>query len=142
MVFTRAQLDTLSREDLVECSNIAHELKILTDWFSDFIGKYDKLQSELVISKNCSSLLINQILNLERNALSSAQYIRREILEINPVLHSMNNVDLKEKVCKALSLTGLKVKPDNLDACHRMEKKHKIIIKFKNRNQRNNLIFK
>ena len=39
-----------------KCSNIADQLKILTDWFNDFVGKYDKLQSELVILKNSNSL--------------------------------------------------------------------------------------
>ena len=145
MVFTRAQLDTLSREELVEelikYSNIADQIKTLTEWFDEFVGKYEKLQSEIVISKNCNSLLVNHI-NLERNALSNAQYTRREMLVINPVPHSINNVDLEEKVCEALSLTGTKFKPDDLDACHRMKKKEKVIIKFKNRKQRNDVIFK
>ena len=73
MVFTRAQSDTISREELVEelikCSNIADQIKIPTGWFDDFIGKYEKLQSELVIPKNCNSLLVNCIINLERNTL-------------------------------------------------------------------------
>ena len=51
MVFTRAQLDTLSREELVKelikSSNIADQLKNLTDRFDDFDYKYEKLQSEL-----------------------------------------------------------------------------------------------
>ena len=51
MVFTRDQLDTLSTEELVEelikCSNKSDQLKILTDRFDDFVGKYDNLQSEL-----------------------------------------------------------------------------------------------
>ena len=59
MVFTRAQLDTLSKEELVDelmkCSNITDQLKVITDRFDDFVGKYEKLQSELVISKNCNS---------------------------------------------------------------------------------------
>ena len=146
MVFARAQLDTLSREELVEelikCSNIADQIKTLKERLDEFIGKYEKLQSELGISKNCNCLLVNRIINLERNALSNAQYIRGEMLEINPVPHSMNNVDLEEKVCESLSLTGTKVKPDDLDACHRMKKKDKAIIKFKNRKQRNDMIFK
>ena len=101
------------------------------------------MQSELVISKNWNSLLVNCIINLERNALSNAQDTRREILEINPVPYLINNADLEEKVCKALSLTGTKVKLDDIDACHRMKKKDKvIIIKFKNRKQRNDVIFK
>ena len=60
------------------------------------------------------------------------------MLVINPVPHSIN---FEEKVFKALSLTGTKVKPEDLDVCHRMKKKDKII-KFKNRKQRNEVIFK
>ena len=54
------------------------------------------------------------------------------MLEIDPVPHSINNVDLEEKVCEALPLTGTKVKPNDLDPYHRMKKKDKVIIKFKN----------
>ena len=64
------------------------------------------------------------------------------MLEINPVPLSINNVDLEGNVCEALSLTGTKVKPDDLDAYHGMKKKYKVIIKFKNRKQINNVIFK
>ena len=76
MVFTRAELNALSREELAEelikCSNITNQLKILTDRFDYFSGKNDKLQSELVTSKKSSFLLLNRIINLERNTLSNA----------------------------------------------------------------------
>ena len=143
---TRAQLVTLSREELVEelikCSNIADQLKTFSDRFGVFVDKYKMLQSELVISKNFNFLLVNRIINLERNALSNAQYRRREMLEINPILHSINNADLPEKACEALSLTGTKVEREDLDACYKMKKKDKAIFKFKNRKQRNGMIFK
>ena len=64
------------------------------------------------------------------------------MLDINSVPHSVNNVDLEEKVCKVRSFTGTKVKPDDLDACHRMKKKDKVIIKSKNRKQRHGVTFK
>ena len=126
MVFTRAQLDTLSREEFVEelikCSNIADQIKTLTEWFDEFVGKYEKSQSELVISKNCSSLLVNHIINLERDALSNAQYEKRNAGDES--CSSFNKqFDLEENVCKALYLTGTRVKLDDLDACHRMKKK-------------------
>ena len=61
MVFTRTKLDNLSREELVEelikCSNIADQLKILAERFNDFVSKYDRLQSELAVSKNCNSVI-------------------------------------------------------------------------------------
>ena len=63
------------------------------------------------------------------------------MVEVNPVPHSINNADLEEKVCEALCLTGNKGKPDDLHTCHRMKKKDQVIIKFKNRKQRNGVIF-
>ena len=46
-----------------------------------------------------------------------------------------------EALKKAWSLTDTKVKPKDLDACHRMKKEDKVIIKFKNRKQINEVIF-
>ena len=65
MVLTSAQLDSLSKEELVEeflkFSNKADQLQGLTKWFDDFIGKSDILHSELLVLKNCNSLLANHI---------------------------------------------------------------------------------
>ena len=109
MVFTRVKLDTLSWEELVgeliKCSNIADQIKTLRDRFDEFVGKGEKLQSDLVISKNCNFLIVNSIINLERNALSNGQYIRGEMLGINLVSHSIYSADLEEKVYEALSVT-------------------------------------
>ena len=53
MVFTRAQLDTLSREELeeelIKWSNIADEIKTLTNRFDDFAGKYEKDRSNRLV---------------------------------------------------------------------------------------------
>ena len=145
MVLTKAQVDNLSREELIEellkFSDITDKLNGLNNRFDDFIKKYDELNSELLISKNCNSLLLKRITNLERNALTNAQYVRRETIEINPIPQSIPNADLENKVCQALSLTGTTVTPDDLQACNRMENKEKVIVKFKDRKQRNKVIF-
>ena len=54
MVLTRAQLDSLSKEKF---SNITDQLQSLAKRFNGFIEKYDVLHSELLVSKNCNSLL-------------------------------------------------------------------------------------
>ena len=148
MLLTRAQVDSLSREELIEellkFSDITDQLIGLNSRFEDFIKKYDKLNSELLISKTNSkinSVLLKRVINLERNALNTAQYVRRETIEINPVVQSIPFADLENKVCQALSLTGTTVTPDNLQACHRMRNKEKVIVKFKDRKQRNKVIF-
>ena len=145
MVLTRAQVDNLSREELIEellkFSDITDKLNGLNNRFEDFIKKYDELHSELLISRNCNSLLLKRITNLERNALNNAQYVRMETIEINPIPQSIPNTDLENKVCQALSLTGRTVTPEALEACHRMKNKERVVVKFKDRKQRNKVIF-
>ena len=48
-----------------------------------------------------------------------------------PVPPSINDEELEVNICKALSLTGHEVKPDDLQACHRLKKKESVIVKFK-----------
>ena len=72
MVLKRAQVDNLSREKLIEellnFSDVIDKLNGLNNQFEDFIKKYDELQSELLILKNCNSMLLKRITNLEHNA--------------------------------------------------------------------------
>ena len=60
MVLKRAQVDNLVTEELIEESLkfpvITNRLISLNSRFEDFIKNYDKLSSELLISKNCNSL--------------------------------------------------------------------------------------
>ena len=59
--------------------------------------KCEKLPSEAVISKNFNSLLVNRTKTLERNTSCNDQYIRREMLGINPVPYSIKMLTLKFK---------------------------------------------
>ena len=60
---------------------------------------------------------------------------------MNPIPQSISPTDLENKACQALSLTGATVTPDDLQACHSMKNKEKVIVKLKNRKQRNKIIF-
>ena len=84
MVRTRSQLKNLSREELIE---------------------------ELITVKDITS---NEVVQLERNAVTNAQYHRRELVEVNPVPPSINDEKLELNIWKALSLTGHEVKQDDL----------------------------
>ena len=145
MVLTRAQADNLSREELIEellqSSDISDQLNGLNSRFDDFIKKYNKLNSEFLISKNCNSLLLKRIINLECNALNNAQYVLRGTIEINPIPQSIPTADLENKVCQAFSLTGTTVTPDDIQTYHRTKNKEKVIVEFQNRKQRNKVIF-
>ena len=81
MVVTRSQLGNLSKDELsdrlLQVENIEDKLEHLNKRFNDFLGKYNELHSELQVPKNCSNLLRNRVIELEKNALSAAQYVRR-----------------------------------------------------------------
>ena len=94
------------------------------------------VNSNLSISRHSNELLRERITQLERNNLNNAQYNRRETFEFNPVLSDIADDVLEQSECQALSLRGMSVEPDDLQACHRMRKKDRVIIKFKCRNQK------
>ena len=49
---------------------------------------------------------------------------------------------LEAIVCKALSLTGVTVAPEDLHACHRMKRLDRVIMKFKCRKQKQSVMYK
>ena len=73
--------------------------------------------------------------------VTNSQNRRRETLEVNPVPESLEDEILVENNCKALSLTGVIVTPEQLHACHRLKKRNRVIVKFICRKQRQNVLF-
>ena len=96
----------------------------LNDRFNDFQAKYEMVNCNLLISRLYHELLLERITQLERNNLNNAQYNRRETPEINLVPSDVADDVLEQSVCQALSLTGISVEPDDLQACHRKTKKN------------------
>ena len=70
MVVTRSKLENLSKDDLIDrllqIVNIEDKLEHLNKRFGDFLGKYDQLHSQLQASRNCSNLLHNRVIELEK----------------------------------------------------------------------------
>ena len=98
--------------------------------------------TDLAITRNCNRLLTEKVVQLERNAVTNAQYHRREALEINSVPPSINDEELELNISKTLSLTGHEVKPDDLQACHCLKKKESVIVKFKCRKLKRRVLVK
>ena len=94
----------------------------------------------LAVSKNCNRLLSEQITQLERNTVNNAQYLHRESIEVSPVPTSISEEELEDTICKALSLTGHEVIPDDLQACHRFKKKETVIVKFEFTKQKRKIL--
>ena len=135
MVRTRSQLENLSKEELIEelitVDDISSKLSDLSNRFDDFLRRFEVVSSDLAIARNCNKLLTERVVQLERNAVTNAQYHRRESVEVIPFPPSINDEELEVNICKAFSLTGHEVKPSDLQACHHLKKKESVIIKFK-----------
>ena len=139
MVRTRSQLENLSKDELIDevlsLENFKNDINVkfseLNDRFNDFDAKYKMVNSNLSITRHRNDLLLECITQLERNNLNNAQYNRRETLTINPVPSDIADNVLEPSVCQVLSLTGISVEPDDLQACHHMRKKDPTIIKFR-----------
>ena len=59
----------------------------------------------------------------ERVSLNNSQYIRRRQLEIwNLPAATTNKPDIKTEAAKLLSYTGVEIKPDDIDVCHKLKK--------------------
>ena len=58
-------------KQLVSYVDIAAKLSELTKKFDEISDKYKTLHSELKITQNCDSLLLEHVYQLERNAVSN-----------------------------------------------------------------------
>ena len=68
-------------------NRLTNEIKLLKE-------NYKKLESDISVSKTVSSLLTEQMSNLERQCWSNTQYSRRECLEVVTILSSVKVKDL------------------------------------------------
>ena len=151
MVLTRSQYENMSKEELIQeltninssfVNDINAKLTDLSDRFNEFTSNYDRVYSELQQCKSYNSHLLTRIIQLERNAVTNSQYIRRETIELNPVPAETHQDVLEDNICKAMSLTGVNVVPEDLQSCHRMKRSDRVIAKFKCRKQKQSLIYK
>ena len=62
--------------------------------------------------------------------------------ELNPVPAEIHQGVSENSICKTLSLTGVNVVPEDLQACHRMKRSDRVIVKFKSHKQKHSLVYK
>ena len=147
-MFTRSSLLKASHEELVEKCMALNEInKKLTDVeansilvlskFDSLAKKIEMVESSLAVSNKVNSLLREKIIELEKSTLHNSQYQRRECIELNSIPAKIDDMNLEQSVCDALSLTGISVKPIDLEATHRLRLESNVIVKFKSHKKRN-----
>ena len=86
-----------------------------------------------MLTKNFNTLLHQRIIQLERSTVNNAQYHGRESLEVNLITRDIGDNVLEETLCRAISLTGHEVTPDDLHECYRLKNKYRVISKLRDR---------
>ena len=133
-MFTRSSLLKASHEELVEKCMALNEInKKLTDVeansilvlskFDSLAKKIEMVESSLAVSNKVDTLLKEKIIELEKSTLHNSQYQRRACIELNSIPAKIDDMNLEQSVCDALSLTGISMKPIDLEATHRREMK-------------------
>ena len=103
---------------------------------SELRRHYEKLESELLITKQVNTKLCDQMKLLERQCWANEQYSRRECLEISGVPESVSDKDLEGKVLNLFQKIDIEVHLDNIEACHWVKSNagpKKVIIKMSRR---------
>ena len=106
---TKNWLKNSSLLKILHQNSLIYQIDLMIFW-----GDLKVVSSDVAITRNCNILLTKKVVHLERNAFINAQYHRRESVEVNPVPPWVNDEELELKICKAFSLTGHEVKPDDL----------------------------
>ena len=113
-------------------SNINKEL-------SELRNDFEKIESELSVSKNVNSKLHERLVALERQCWGNSQYSRRECLEIIGISDSISNDDLEETAIKIFDKLDVAIDHSNIEDCHWLKNNgpKKVIIKFARRKDAN-----
>ena len=125
-------------EESITVKNDIKDIKTDTTKLLEAMGKLEArvevLEGELAVSKNCNSLLKNEVSRLDRLRLRDNQYGRLENLEISGIPKvEGEETYLEEKVMAVAREAGVNLAPDDISACHRLKNADFTIVRFVNR---------
>ena len=95
---------------------------------------FSQLEADLKIAKNINNLLLQRVVDLERQCWANAQYLKRKCLEIVGIPHSVDDNSLEEKVIQVFRKVGCNIDSSNIEVCHRISKRNdRVIVMFSRR---------
>ena len=132
---TKNQLNSMKKDDLValiirfqEIDSVEIFSKI--EDLSILIRKLTDENSSLV---HVNSRLVDRVVKAERSIYNLEQYSRRDSIEIAGIPVEVEDDEIEPAVINLLSNIDVIVSNDEIQACHRLKKKERVICKFINR---------
>lgn len=130
-LLSKSTLCKLSKDELVDYTMKLQ--KNIFDKMNSLEERFCKLEAELAIAKNVNSKLYSQVEYVERKCAMNEQYSRRECIEIVGIPHHIVDDNLENVVINILNEINVDISSECLQACHRLKKKERVIVKFKSR---------
>ena len=145
IIKSRDELDLMTREELISYSVSVNEL--VCEKLLGLEERIETLESESVVQRNTNELLKlradrleGQVVELEKTATNSAQYLRRRQIEVSDVPEAIKDEHLKDRMSSFLSITGVDVTADDIEVCHRLKNKTVVIMEFGSRSLRDSVL--
>ena len=123
MSLSKAALRKLTKDEVIALTleyqaKFDNTLSNINKELSELRNDFEKIESELSVSKNVNSKLHERVVALERQCWGDSQYSRRECLEITGVPDSISNYDLEETTLKIFDKLDVTTVPSNTEDCH------------------------
>ena len=136
--YTAKELSKMDRQDLIDKFIEQQSFAISSlQKFAEVNENIANLATEMAIIKKsipaASSSSSNISERMEREHYQMQQYSRRDCIELVGVPTSVEDKNLEKKSLEILKSINVEVQPSEVQACHRMFDKKRVIIKFLNR---------
>ena len=134
-VYTEDTLKVLNKTQLIDLFlKMQDKANSTIDSFiaemKDLDSGFKRLESDVEIVKTVNNNLLKQLGNTEKQCWANAQYSRRECVEVIGIPKSVDSKDLEHTVCKVFNSIGFDIEEDRIEACHRLTKSDRTILKF------------
>ena len=117
--YTKESLKSYNKQQLIKVflevlQQSKETINKLTDEIKLLKENYKKLESNILVSKNVSGLLTDQMNNVEMQCWANAQYSRCECLEVVGIHSSVKIKGLEGKVCSVFNRISVPVNSDDI----------------------------
>ena len=136
-VYTEDTLKALNKTQLIDLflkmqDQTNSTIVSLMAEMKDLSSSFKRPESDVQIVKTVNNNLIKQLENTESQCWQMPN-IRREYLEVIGIPKTVESKDLEHTVCKVFNSIGFDIEEDRIEACHRLTKSYRTIVKFSRR---------
>ena len=146
-VLNKAQISQLNKKDLEKYAfNLSNAYSKLYDkLFNQKTGILPILESQIGVITSINNQLLKKITAVERTSNSISQYSRKETIELHGFNPETPANEVEDKVLNIINSINneddySKYTPEDIQACHKLKDRSKIICKFVSRKRMRNVI--